>query len=211
VRINLVGNYYVNGPAKKTDYVFNEGNAARTFLFQRDNMHDADQDSDHDGALVGRAGDIRRTFRQFDRHDVLTGAAHGEPFNFFNAVAKHVLTAEDAYARVVQSAGASLSRDAIDSRIVDSLVHRTGIPIDSQQIYRDPHGVLAGIDDLPAEKRPDGFDSDGDGMPNQFEIDHELNPDDPSDGNRTTLSDIGYTNLEVYLNGLVDEKNSPGN
>jgi hypothetical protein len=205
VRINLVGNYYVNGPAKKSDFIFNESNAGRTLLYQRDNMHDADQDRDHDGGLVGRAGDIRRTFRKFDRRDVLTGAAHGKPFNFFDMIAKHVRSAEDGYARVVQSAGASLPRDAIDARIVDSLVQRTGIPIDSQQIYRDAPGVLAGIDDVPTEKRGDGFDSDGDGMPDKFEADHELNPNDPSDGNRSELSSIGYTNLEVYLNGLVDE------
>jgi hypothetical protein len=207
VRINLIGNYYVNGPAKKSEYIFNESNAGRTLLFQRDNIHDADQDSDHDGVVVGRVGDIRRSFRQFDRHDLLTGAAHGKPFNFFDTVAKHVVTAGDAYARVVQSAGASLSRDAIDSRIVDSLTHRTGILIDSQQTYRDVHGVLAGIDDVPVEKRANGFDSDGDGMPNEFEIEHKLNPDDPADGNSSQLSDIGYTNLEVYLNGLVDDKN----
>jgi hypothetical protein len=204
VRINLVGNFYVNGPAKKSDYIFNESNAARTLLFQRDNMHDADQGRDHDGALVGRASDIRRSFRQFDKHDLLTGAAHGEPFNFFDTIAKHVLTAEEAYARVVQSAGASLSRDAIDARIVDSLIHRTGVLIDSQQMYRDAHGVIAGIDDVSTERRADGFDTDGDGMPNEFETEHELNPNDPADGNNSELSDIGYTNLEVYLNELVD-------
>jgi hypothetical protein len=203
VRINFVGNYYVNGPAKKSDYVFLEGNAGRTFLFQQGNMHDADQDGDHDGTPVGRAGDIRRTFRQFDRQDVLTGATHGEPFNFFNGVAKYVVSAEEAYARVVRSSGASLTRDAIDSRIIDSLIHRTGVPIDSQQMYRDSQGVLAGIDDLPAEKRPQGFDTDGDGMPNAFETEHGLNPNDPADGKTSTLNDMGYTNLEVYLNGLV--------
>jgi hypothetical protein len=208
VRINFVGNYYVNGPAKKSDYIFNEGNPGRTLLFQQGNMHDADQDSDHDGTLVGLAGDVRRTFHQFDRQDTLTGPAHGEPFNFFESVAKHVLAAEEAYARVVQSCGASLSRDAIDSRIVESLIHRTGIPIDSQQLYRDSQGVLAGIDDLPAEKRPDGFDTDGDGMPNAFETEHGLNPDDPADGKSATLNDMGYTNLEVYLNGLVDDANA---
>lgn len=205
VRINFVGNYYVNGPAKKSDYIFNESNPARTFLFQLGNMHDADQDSDHDGAPVGRAGDIRRTFRQFDRQDVLTGATHGKPFNFFESVAKHVVSAEEAYARVVRSSGASLSRDAIDSRIIASLIHRTGIPIDSQQTYRDSQGDLAGIDNVPVEKRPDGFDTDGDGMPNDFEAEHGLNSDDPADGKNTTLSDMGFTNLEVYLNGLVSD------
>jgi hypothetical protein len=203
VRINLVGNYYINGPAKRSDYIFNEANQGRTLMFQRDNMQDADQDGDHDGIPVGRVGDIRRTFRQFDRYDELTGAAHGQPFHFFDSVEKFVLPAETAYANVVSSAGASLSRDAIDARIVESLVHRTGIPIDSQETYRDASGALAGIDDLPEQRRPDGFDTDGDGIPNDFETKRGLDPNNQADGNDTKLSDEGFTNLEVYLNGLV--------
>jgi hypothetical protein len=207
VRINFVGNYVVNGPASKSDFIFNESNAGRTLLFQQGNMHDADQDAEHDGKLVGRAADIRRTFRNFDRHDVLTGPTHGEPFNFFETVAEYVLPAEKAYARVMHSAGASLSRDAIDERIVDSLVHRTGSLINSQETYRNSRGLLAGIDDLPTGRRPADFDSDGDGMPDVFESKHDLDPDDPTDGNGTKLSDIGYTNLEVYLNELVEDAN----
>ena len=44
--------------------------------------------------------------------------------------------------------------------------------------------------------------SDRDGMPDQWEKNHGLNPDDASDGNRDRDND-GYTNLEEYLNGLV--------
>jgi hypothetical protein len=207
VRINLVGNYYVNGRARKSDHIFNEANPARTLLFHQANMHDADQDSHHNGRLVGRAGDVRRTFRQFDRNDKLVGPTHGEPFNFFASVATAVVPAEEAYSRVVRSAGASLARDAIDSRIIDSLVHRTGTPIDSQSKYRDATGSIAGIDDMTPQHRPDGFDSDGDGMPDGFERERGLAPQDPSDGNATNLSGVGYTNLEVYLNGLVQEIN----
>jgi hypothetical protein len=114
-----------------------------------------------------------------------------------------VVTAEEAYARIVRSAGASIARDAIDSRIVNSLVHRTGVPIDSQEMYRDSQGVVAGIDDLPEQRRPDDFDTDADGMPNEFETRHGLDPNDPADGKGTTLSDEGYTNLEMYLSELV--------
>lgn len=209
VRINLIGNYYINGPAKKSDYIFHEGNAARTELFQQGNILDADQDSKHDGVPVGQAGDIRRTFRQFDRHDVLTGPTHGEPFPFVGQLASHVAPADEAYTRVVRSAGASLSRDATDRRIVDAVVHRTGIPIDSQEMYRDADGVLAGIDNVSEQKRPDNFDTDKDGMPDAFETEHGLNPQDPSDGNGTNLSNEGYTNLEVYLNELSQTAVAP--
>jgi pectate lyase len=43
-------------------------------------------------------------------------------------------------------------------------------------------------------------DSDGDGMPDEWEIRYGLNPDDPSDGPLDKDGD-GYTNLEEYLNG----------
>jgi hypothetical protein len=209
VRINLVGNYYVNGPAKKSDYIFNENNPARTEMYHADNMHDADQDAQHDGVGVGRANDVRRTFRRFDAKDLIVGPTHGKPLIFFTSVADHVASADNAYARVVRACGASLVRDAVDQRVINSLVHRTGSLIDSQETYRDSHGVLAGIDDLPTARRADDFDTDGDGMPNDFEASRGLNPDDPADGNATNLSDLGYTNLEVYLNELVQMPGKP--
>ncbi len=205
VRINFVANYAVNGPWSGTDYIFNESNAARTLLFQQGNMLDADGDERLDGTLVGKAADIRRTFRQFDERDVLLGPSHGQPFNFYETVAPYVVPAEEAYARVVRAAGASLRRDAIDKRIIDSLVHRTGSLIDSQDVHRDERGVLAGIDELPNERRPVGFDTDGDGMPDEFEVERGLDAGNPADGNGTTLSGKGYTNLEVYLHELVND------
>jgi hypothetical protein len=209
VRVNFVGNFFVNGPAKKSDYVFNEDNPARTVMFHRDNMLDANQDGEHDGIQVGRVNDVKRTFRRFDSKDVLNGPTHGRPLNFFATVAEHAVPPVDAYARVVRACGASLSRDAIDERVIQSLVHRTGSLINSQETYRDANGVLAGIDDVPKSRRPDGFDTDGDGMPNEFEVARGLNSDDPADGNGTGLSSDGYTNLEVYLNELTEIAEAP--
>ena len=48
-------------------------------------------------------------------------------------------------------------------------------------------------------------DTDGDGMPDVWETANGLNPNDASDGITTTLSEDGYTNLEVYLNSLVSD------
>jgi hypothetical protein len=42
-------------------------------------------------------------------------------------------------------------------------------------------------------------------MPNAWEEAHGLNPDDASDGNATTFSSVGYTNLEMYLNELAGD------
>ena len=47
---------------------------------------------------------------------------------------------------------------------------------------------MPGIDDLPTAWRPSDFDTDGDGIPNEFETNHGLNPNDRADGNGTSLS-----------------------
>lgn len=49
------------------------------------------------------------------------------------------------------------------------------------------------------------IDTDGDGMPDSWETANGLNPNDPTDGNAKTLSKEGYTNLEVYMNSLVED------
>jgi hypothetical protein len=45
-----------------------------------------------------------------------------------------------------------------------------------------------------------GLDTDGDGMPDWWELAHGLNPNDPSDANRDDDGD-GFTNLQEYLAG----------
>ena len=44
-------------------------------------------------------------------------------------------------------------------------------------------------------------DTDGDGMPDEWEIANGLNPNDPSDANKDCIGD-GYTNIEKYINGI---------
>ncbi len=112
-------------------------------------------------------------------------------------------TAEEAYRLVLDHAGASLpARDAIDARIVEEV--RTGKAkfgetyggggkgiIDSQQ-------AVGGWPDLKSRAAPP--DTDGDGMPDAWEIRYGLNPHDPADGSKDLDGD-GYTSVEEYLNG----------
>ena len=49
---------------------------------------------------------------------------------------------------------------------------------------------------------PPPNDSDQDGMPDAWEREKQLAPNDPRDGNGDRDSD-GYTNLEEYLNSLT--------
>ena len=48
-------------------------------------------------------------------------------------------------------------------------------------------------------------DTDSDGMPDEWELKHGLNPNDPSDASKDMNGD-GYTNIEKYLNGIDPTK-----
>ena len=48
------------------------------------------------------------------------------------------------------------------------------------------------------------IDSDGDGKPDEWEIENGLDTKDSSDGNKKMIDVNGkYTNLEMYMNSLV--------
>lgn len=112
-------------------------------------------------------------------------------------------TAEDAYQSVLAHAGASLARDAVDARVVKDTQKGT-------YKYRGSKGSKLGLIDSqkdvkgwPEYKQTEPLkDTDGDGMPDEWESAQGLNPDDASDGAKYNLSPE-YTNLEVYMNGLV--------
>jgi hypothetical protein len=54
--------------------------------------------------------------------------------------------------------------------------------------------------------RPDGFDTDRDGIPDDWELANGLNPNSAADAALFTVdSEKMYSNLEVYLNALVED------
>ena len=113
-------------------------------------------------------------------------------------------TAQQAFETVLAKAGCSLSRDAVDERIVNEVRNGTAT-------YNGSNGSKNGLVDTPDDVggwpiyqgiTDESLDTDGDGMPNAWEIAHGLDPDDPKDAKATTLSEP-YLNLEVYLNEIV--------
>jgi hypothetical protein len=108
------------------------------------------------------------------------------------AAAPRTQSAVEAAELVLTQAGASLHRDAVDQRVVDCVRKRQGKVIDSEQEV----GGWPVLRSLPAP-----VDGDHDGMPDEWEKAHGLNPNDPADRNGVRNGD-GYTNLEQYLNSL---------
>lgn len=132
-----------------------------------------------------------------------------------------VLSAEAAKTYVLANAGATLPiRDAVDTRIVKQVTtgkvevpagvvapatqfkHRR-MPLDSYK-----QGIITDISQVggyPEYKGTAYKDSDNDGMPDDYEVKNKLNPNDSSDAAKITSS--GYSNIEVYLNSVVNIAN----
>ena len=117
----------------------------------------------------------------------------------YEAVTTH--TAEKAYEQVLAYAGASLHRDALDVVIINDTRDGTATYTGSGC----KNGIINSQDDAggwPTLNQTEAkADTDGDGMPDEWETANGLNPNEASDGN--TLGEGGYTNLEIYLNSLV--------
>lgn len=120
-------------------------------------------------------------------------------------------SAATAFDKVMSYCGASLYRDDVDSRYMEeartgtatykgSVTNESGL-ID---IVADVNGYTE--DNFPSETRPEGFDTDQDGMPDEWETANGLDPNNPDDANLYTLdTEKGwYTNVEVYINSLVE-------
>lgn len=119
-------------------------------------------------------------------------------------------SAADAYARVLDFAGASLHRDSFDELMVsdarNSKATYTGSGLSkgfvNSQDDNKPADADASWSAWPTLASKDApKDTDGDGMPNEWELAKGLDPTDPNDGK--TVGADGYTNLENYLNSLV--------
>ena len=98
-------------------------------------------------------------------------------------------SAEQAAQMILATAGASHRRDSADLRVVKGVSARSHQRIDSQEQVGSWPTLESGTPDI---------DSDGDGMPNEWETQHKLDPNNPLD--RNALQPDGYTSLEHYPN-----------
>ena len=120
----------------------------------------------------------------------------------FAAAAVTTQPAQEAFELVLKEAGAILPRrDPLDARIIEET--RTGTAR-----FGGAYGEGKGIIDSPEtvggwpamKSLPAPVDTDGDGMPDEWEIRSSLDPKDASDSAKDKDGD-GYTNIEEYLNG----------
>jgi len=167
------------------------------------------------------AGGVQPEVRAKPLEEVLAAIRVNEPFPH---APLQIMSAMEAYPHVLANAGATLPRrDAVDERIIKEV--RTGVipPIQiakGSQEKAEFYGYAQRFTDELAELVTQGFitdpsevggwpeyqgtpyqDTDRDGMPDEWEKKHGLNPNDASDATGDLNGD-GYQNIEDFINGL---------
>ncbi len=216
---NMVNNYYKKGPASKdrkyfldvyASYKKNGTVYADSYpeLYLSGNVHATNDDiSDNNASgIYWHHGDSYANYAE-----TLSSPL---PIEGLDAQAVYTTThaALDAFTYVCEIAGASLVRDDVDARASKDAINGTA------SISDGGNGSTGGIIDTQsavggwpsyeasASEMEKVVDSDGDGMPDWFEAEFELDKADPEDGNLKTLDTLErYTNLEMYLHYLVRE------
>lgn len=176
--MNFINNYFIAGPSSKASNFMVDKNINTRMYFAGNYMNGkmpADQYS-------------RIIYEDFIKPD--NGWKLAEPFD---SMTSNIHSAEKAYAMVIKNGGAALNRDSVDERIVRDVLNGTGRVIDR------PSDV-GGWPELATGEAY--LDTDKDGMADDWETAHGLNPADPADGSLDKDGD-GYTNVEEFLNSLM--------
>ena len=179
-RLNFVNNYFVPGQdSKASGIVYSTGSPYNRAYFAGNYYRDE---------LPDDPWKLVKFNESWSQKDIST-YKQDQPFE------SGIVQTEDApeaYKKVLETGGAVLpKRDAADQRIVKDVRQRTGRIIQSQE-------KVGGWPELKSAEAP--LDSDLDGMPDEWEKKHGLNPKDPEDRNK--LNAEGYTMLEQYLNSI---------
>lgn len=200
--VNFVANYYKPGPATKyfvalkaqyggfpgTQRYFVSGNVMPGHF-------GADEQEKARTATTERGGRLPQDY---------------SPWSDTEFFPSHVRTqtADESYVDVLANVGCNFpALDPHDQRVIAEVRNgtaqfkgsKTGLPG-----LPDSQDDVGGWDKYPEVRRPAGWDTDRDGMPDAWETARGLDPQNAADG-AALPADSNYTNLEIYLNSLVGE------
>jgi len=192
---NVVANYYKYGPATKPGvrYRILEPSDSLGDWYVAENFvwnNEAITSDNWNGGIQGEFASAQKRKRRL------------VPFLFDSMETD---TPQKAFELVLAHGGASLpTRDMVDERIVHEV--KSGVAT-----FGGSWGVSSGI--IDSQDDAGGWpilrstvppaDSDGDGIPDEWELDNGLSRLDPQDG--AIIGGDGYSNLEHYLNSLASK------
>lgn len=193
---DIVGNSYIAGPDDELiPFYFDDENG-----FTADDLgyYLADNYIDDPGVFTGTVNDpwvemVHPSFEYLEAPESFKSATY---FEFEGTTAGYIpITiqgAAEARDLVIERSGA-FPRDVVTRRLLDEYGARNGDwGVDA------PADLLEGL--TPGAPPTD---TDGDGMPDQWETDNGLDPANGDD--HTTEMPSGYTAIEDYINGVADE------
>jgi len=198
-QINVLGNYYKAGPSM-AEGVFpiqfkSDMDAPVSIGFISGNYFDGlpqKYNEDNFTAMNYKAWGGPDSKYQSTTREVFEAS---NPFNAGKYKLTNIESAKEAYESCLKYSGCSLNRDLVDERFIKTILDNTGKMIDSQS-------EVGGWDFYEEIQRSADWDTDNDGMPNDWEKENKLDPTNPADRNGDADKD-GFTNLEEYLNSLV--------
>lgn len=185
-KYNIVNNYYKPGPATKAKnkWILNPWSPYGKF-YVSGNVLDKNEPASKDNRLGIKADHLDSAW--------INQAFVVQQINYQSA--------EQACDLVLKYAGASLSRDAVDVRIVSEVKHNNPVNGKNKNGIIDSQSEVGGWPALKSVAAPK--DTDLDGMPDEWELKHKLDPKNSADAS-TFVVDQQITNVEIYLNGLVE-------
>lgn len=212
--INLINNYFKPGPAtmvtggvRSDNFLFPLGDGQNKtygkFYLEGNYLHTRPEVFLNQWAGVRlQNNDFQKLYLEDLKHRNESGIL--ESFSIPKGLYEHSLSADETLDLVLKNAGASLIRDKVDLRIINEIKSGT-------TTFKGSKTGLLGIIDSQndvggwpvLQSLPTPLDTDRDGMPDEWEIAHGLDPF-KRDNNDYDL-DPNYTNLEVYLNSLVSK------
>lgn len=175
---DVMNNYFITGPSSGSSNKYFDQWTETDHLYSTGNYTDDNRDGKLNGRLITD----------------YNGATPMQQPNLKCQAPMNLEPAEDAFYAVMEHAGASRVRDSHDLRIIEQLASlgTKGAFIANEQDVGGI-GTLAGADATA--------DSDGDGMPDEWEKANGTDPD-KADANGDADGN-GYTNIEDYVNSLA--------
>jgi len=194
VHANFIGNYFrshVHNRPPIRVFDNDKGYDGNSSIYYKDNYDVHFRPKNDRNETDIRIKQIRDNKNDIDGHI----KDRKNPYPFFQRVVAQPV--HHAYQEVLKYAGANYPhRDSADKRVI-AFIQSGKAPT---KFVNDPFEV-GGWPILHSGRIPK--DSDSDGMPDAWEERHHLNPHNSDDRNEHNLSNLGYTNLEIYLNSLV--------
>ncbi|KAJ3539359.1 hypothetical protein NM208_g5520 [Fusarium decemcellulare] len=176
---NIINNYFISGPSTSVT-AFTRGNA-NFHGYVKNNFYDSNRDGKLDGSALCESTTC------YSNMDIVS-----TPYDYPGPATSR--TPQQALEFVLNNVGNSKTRDAVDKLLIDEVKSygKKGALISNES-------EIGGVGSIASGTAP--TDSDGDGIPDDWEKKNGLNANDASDGMK--IASNGYTNLENYVNSLV--------